>query len=90
MRLIKYDKTKETITKSASSGGSSTVTEETISRSGEREIWGQNDTFDDIDGSMTVNGDITIKSITPLSEDEDDDGDGEYEDYEEGGGNLNV
>ncbi|MBD5113126.1 MAG: hypothetical protein HDT42_11450, partial [Ruminococcaceae bacterium] len=56
-----------------------------------RNIWGQPDTGDDINGSMTVYGDINIKVIPEFTPDpDDDDDDGEWEEGEEGGGNINV
>lgn len=99
IRLIKYDGISDKSVKAIlTSGSGSSSGTDTPSRGGEsvtldRTIWGQNDTGDDIDGSMTVNGDINIKCIIPPSyeDDEDDeDGDGEDEEIEEGGGNLNV
>ena len=39
---------------------------------------------------MIVNGNVTIKSIIPPIYEPDDDEDGEDEDYETGGGNLDV
>ena len=96
MRLTKWDgtpdKSKTTILgggSSSSSGGDYTGG----SRGGElnRTIWGQPDTGDDINGSMTVYGDIVIKVIPEFTPDpDDDDDDGEWEDREEGGGNINV
>ena len=96
MRLIKYDGISDKSVKAilASGGGSSSSsnsggvsrTEVTVDRT----IWGQNDTGDDIDGSMTVNGNISIKCIIPPSYEDDDSDDGDDEELEEGGGNLDV
>lgn len=96
MRLTKWDgapdSTKTTLLgggSSSSSGGDYTGG----SRGGDlnRNIWGQPDTGDDINGSMTVYGDINIKVIPEFTPDpDDDDDDGEWEDREEGGGNINV
>lgn len=96
MKIVKYDKIKEGQIKASSvvgGGGSSSTTIGGNSFSLDRMIWGKEDKGEDVDGTMTVNGDINIKVIEPLSDegdDEQDDGSGEYEDYEEGGGNLNV
>lgn len=97
MRLIKYDGISDKSVKAilASGGGSSSSSGDTGSRSGEstsldRTIWGQDDTGDDIDGSMTVNGNISIKCIIPPSYEDDDSDDGDDEVAEEGGGNLDV
>lgn len=96
MRLTKWDgtpdKSKTTLLgggSSSSSGGDYTGG----SRGGDlnRNIWGQPDTGDDINGSMTVYGDINIKVIPEFTPDpDDDDDDGEWEEGEEGGGNINV
>ena len=90
MKIVKYNKA--SAIQSSSSGGSygGNTENTTIGKDLDRTIWGQNDTGDDIDGSMVVNGNISIKVINYNWEDEEDDGDGEYEDYEEGGGNLDV
>ena len=98
IRLIKYDGVSDKSVKAILTGGgsSSGSGENPPTRGGDtsvtldRQIWGQNDVGDDIDGSMTVNGDINIKCITPPSYEDDDSDDGEDEDREEGGGNLNV
>lgn len=89
MRLIKYDGLSDKSVKAilGSSGGSSSNNSDVGSR---RTIWGQDDTGDDIDGSMTVNGNISIKCIIPPSYEDDDSDDGEDEELEEGGGNLDV
>ena len=94
MKIVKYDKAK---TVQASSGGSSgggsgsSTTIQGGSASLDRTIWGKNDTGEDIDGTMIVNGDVNIKVISYNWDDTgDDDETGEDEDYEEGGGNLNV
>ncbi len=96
IRLIKYDGISDKSVKAIlTSGGGSSSGTDTPSRGGEsvtldRTIWGQNDTGDDVDGSMTVNGDINIKCIIPPSYEDDDSDDGDDEVAEEGGGNLNV
>lgn len=96
MKINKYTKNEIQLAQAAASSGggsgSSTTIEGGGSASLDRTIWGQQDTGDDVDGSMTVNGNIHIKVIEPLpdEDDEDEEGTGEYEDYEEGGGNLEV
>lgn len=100
MRLIKYDGVSDKSIKAilANGGGSSSNNNSDLSsRAGsdlelDRTIWGQKDEGDDIDGSMVVNGNISINCIIPPSYDEevDDSDDGEDEEVEEGGGNLNV
>lgn len=96
MRLIKYDGVSDKSVKAilASGGGSSSDNSDVGTRGGSdslnRTIWGQNDTGDDVDGSMTVNGNISIKCIIPPSYEDDDSDDGEDEELEEGGGNLEV
>lgn len=95
MKINKYSKsgTSNPALTGGGSGGSSTSTEY-VGSSLNRTIWGQEDTGDDVNGSMTVNGDIHIKVIEDLpdvgDDDEDDDGSGEYEEYETGGGSLFV
>lgn len=97
MKLIKYDRLKN------NSNGSSTIINNNTSNNesgsyppsrsdgDDRTIWGQSDTGEDIDGSMTVNGNVTIKSIVPPTYDPDEEGeDGEEIDEETGGGNLDV
>lgn len=90
MKLIKYSKGATTTSNSGSNtGGGST----TISSSVEldRTIWGQHDEGNDIDGSMIVNGNVSINAIVPPTYDPDnEDGDGEDIEEETGGGNLNV
>ena len=93
MKIVKYDKARNTASTASGvgGGGSSTTIEGGGSVDLDREIWGKHDIGDDIDGSMIVNGDITIKAIdNSFADDEDDDEEGENEEYEEGGGNLNV
>lgn len=96
MRLIKYDGISDKSVKAilGSSGSSSSGGSDVGSRSEytdlNRTIWGQDDTGDDIDGSMTVNGNISIKCIIPPSYEDDDSDDGDDEVLEEGGGNLDV
>lgn len=96
MKLIKYDRLKN------NSNRSSTIINNTSNNESgsnppsrvdgdNRTIWGQSDTGEDIDGSMTVNGNVTIKSIVPPTYDPDEEGeDGEEIDEETGGGNLEV
>lgn len=98
MKLIKYDRLKN------NSNGSSTIINNNNTSNNEsgsnppsradgddRTIWGQSDTGEDIDGSMTVNGNVAIKSIVPPTYDPDEEGeDGEEIDEETGGGNLEV
>ena len=96
MKIQKYNHLKSgqvnvsSIVGGGGSGSSTTIQGNSFEL--DRTIWGKQDTGEDIDGSMIVNGDINIKVIEPLplENDEDDDGSGEYEEYEEGGGNLNV
>lgn len=98
MKITKYNTLKDgQISASAIVGGggsSSSTTIEGGSISLNRTIWGKDDKGEDIDGSMIVNGDVSIRVIQPLpdvgDDDEEDDGTGEFEEYEEGGGNLNV
>ena len=97
MRLIKYDGISDKSVKAilGSSGGNSSSNSSDVGSRSEytelnRTIWGQDDTGDDIDGSMTVNGNISIKCIIPPSYEDDDSDDGEDEVTEEGGGNLDV
>ena len=91
MKLLKYDRGKFGSTTIINGGGSSSGSGDIPTRGGgdDRTIWGQYDSGDDIDGSMLVNGNITIQAIVPPSYDSDDD-DGEDEEVETGGGNLNV
>lgn len=92
MKIIKYDRARTTQTSGGSSngggGGSSTTIQGGGSVELNRTIWGKQDVGEDIDGTMTVNGNININVISNSFE-EDDEG-GEDEEYEEGGGNLNV
>lgn len=97
MKLIKYDRLKRnsngntTIINNNSSNNESVINPPSRGDSDNRVIWGQNDTGEDIDGSMTVNGNVTIKSIVPPTYDPDEEGeDGEEIDEETGGGNLDV
>lgn len=95
MRLSKWDgspdKNKTTLI-GGGSGGDGGTTEQPPSRGGgDRKLWGNNDSGDDIEGSMTVNGNVTIKAIVPPTYEPDDEGDdGENEEQEEGGGSLDV
>lgn len=94
MRLTKWDgapdSTKTTLL--GGGGGDSSGSEQPPSRGDEpRQIWGQTDEGDDIDGTATVNGNVIIKTIIPPTYDPDDeDSDGENEEEETGGGNLDV
>ena len=97
MRLIKYDRAKE-----GGANGTTIINSTTSSdnqggnvptRGADRIIWGQDDNgIEDVDGSMTVNGNITIKAIVPPSYivGGDDGADGEDIEEETGGGNLDV
>ena len=73
MKLIKYDRAKgggangttiiNSTTSSSSNQGGNAPTRVT-----DRIIWGQDDDgVDDVDGSMTVNGNVTIKALVPPS-----------------------
>lgn len=92
MKLLKYDRGKSGSTAIINGGGSSGSGEYPPTRGGgdDRTIWGQYDGGDDIDGSMVVNGNVTIQAIVPPTYEGDDDGDGEDEEVETGGGNLTV
>lgn len=92
MKLLKYDRGKSGSTTIINGGGSSSGVEYPPSRGdgSDRTIWGQYDGGDDIDGSMVVNGNVTIQAIVPPTYEGDDDGDGEDEEVETGGGNLTV
>ena len=94
MKLIKYSKggasSTNTNTGSGSSGGSTTISS---SVELDRTIWGQQDNGGNVDGSMTVNGNVHIKVIIPPTYDPDEtdeNEDGEDVEVETGGGNLNV
>lgn len=88
MKLIKYSKG---ITSNSSSGGGSRGgSSESSSIELNRTIWGQQDEGEDVDGSMLVNGNVTIQAIVPPTYDDEDGGDGEDIAEETGGGNLNV
>lgn len=88
MKLIKYSKG---ITSNSSSGGGSRGgSSESSSIELNRTIWGQQDEGDDIDGSMLVNGNVTIQAIVPPTYDDEDGSDGDDIAEETGGGNLNV
>lgn len=92
MKLLKYDRGKSGSTTIINGGGSSGSGEYPPTRGGcdDRTIWGQYDSGDDIDGSMVVNGNVTIQAIVPPTYEGGDDGDGEDEEVETGGGNLTV
>ncbi len=88
MKLIKYSKG---ITSNSSSGGGSRGgSSESSSIELNRTIWGQQDEGDDIDGSMLVNGNVTIQAIVPPTYDDEDGSDGDDIAEETGGGNLTV
>lgn len=97
MKIVKYDKLKagqvkaDQVLSGGGGGGSTTTIEGGGSVSLDRVIWGKQDTGDDIDGHMTVNGDVHIKAIDyQWDDDDDDEGTGDVVVYDEGGGNLNV
>lgn len=92
MKLLKYDRGKSGSTTIINGSGSSGSGEYPPTRGGgdDRTIWGQYDGGDDIDGSMVVNGNVTIQAIVPPTYEGDDEGDGEDEEVETGGGNLTV
>lgn len=91
MKLLKYSKTVGSdggTSTAGTRGGGSDITSSNVEL--DRTIWGQNDTGDDIDGSMVVNGNVTIQAIVPPTYDDEDEADGEDEEVETGGGNLDV
>lgn len=109
MNLLKYDKVRDKNGNLIVNNTTSTTIEESVgSRSGDttveldRTIWGKHDDGGDIDGHMTVMGDVHIKVIVPLPSDDDEeegegydddvelDDDGDEEEVDEGGGNLYV
>lgn len=97
MKLIKYDRLKKdsngnsTIINNNNSNNESVINPPSRGDGDNRVIWGQTDTGEDIDGSMTVNGNVSIKAIVPPTYDPDEeDGDGEDIEEETGGGNLDV
>lgn len=88
MKLIKYSKG---ITSNSSSGGGSRGgSSESSSIELNRTIWGQQDEGEDVDGSMVVNGNVTIQAIVPPAYDDEDGSDGDDIAEETGGGNLIV
>lgn len=88
MKLIKYSKG---ITSNSSSGGGSRGgSSESSSIELNRTIWGQQDEGEDVDGSMVVNGNVTIQAIVPPIYDDEDGSDGDDIAEETGGGNLTV
>lgn len=88
MKLIKYSKG---ITSNSSSGGGSRGgSSESSSIELNRTIWGQQDEGEDVDGSMVVNGNVTIQAIVPPTYDDEDGSDGDDIAEETGGGNLTV
>lgn len=93
MNLIKYDRAKEgtNVAVIVGSNNSSNTTIIAGSRGENRDIWGQLDSGDDVNGSMVINGNISINAIEEKNYDpDDDDDDGEIIEEETGGGNLNV
>lgn len=94
MKIVKYTKSSDSKgnNNGGSGGGSSSETIQSPTRGSlERTIWGQYDEGDDIDGSMIVNGNITIKVIADKNyESDDDDDEGEDVEEETGGGSLFV
>lgn len=94
MKIVSYTKSSTNEKNGVGGGGSSSSSEiqNPVGTRGDidRDIWGQHDSGDDIDGSMTVNGNVNIKVIADKNYENDDDGDGEDEEYETGGGNLFV
>lgn len=97
MKLIKYDRGKNGSNGTTIINNNNNNSESGGSRGdggtrgdSDRTIWGQNDAGEDIDGSMVVNGNITIKAIVPPTYEDDDEDDGDDEEEETGGGNLNV
>lgn len=89
MKLIKYSKG-ITSKNSSSGGGSRGGSSESSSIELNRTIWGQQDEGEDVDGSMIVNGNVTIQAIVPPTYDDEDGSDGDDIAEETGGGNLTV
>lgn len=89
MKLIKYSKG-ITSKNSSSGGGSRGGSSESSSIELNRTIWGQQDEGEDVDGSMVVNGNVTIQAIVPPTYDDEDGSDGDDIAEETGGGNLTV
>lgn len=106
MKLFKYDGVADKTLKLSLTGNQTTTTTTSdppsrssntqSSSSGSRTIWGQYDDGDDIDGSSTISGNLTIKAAVPKQYEYDpdfdygDDDDGEDEFEEEGGGNITA
>lgn len=88
MKLLKYSKTIGSDGGTSTRGGGSSTTSSNVEL--DRTIWGQNDSGDDIDGSMVVNGNVTIQAIVPPTYDDEDGSDGDDIAEETGGGNLTV
>lgn len=88
MKLIKYSK--GITSNSSGSGGTRGGSTESSTVELDRTIWGQQDEGDDIDGSMLVNGNVTIQAIVPPTYEDDEDQSGEDIEEETGGGNLEV
>lgn len=95
MKIVSYTKSSTNDKNGAGGGGSSSSSEIQSPVGGsanlDREIWGQHDSGDDIDGTMTVNGNVNIKVIADKEwEADDEEGGGDDVEYETGGGNLFV
>lgn len=96
MKIVSYTKTTDSTGTGISGGGGSGSSSEIQTPAGtrtelDRTIWGQQDSGDDIDGSMTVHGDVYVKVIEEKNyEPDDEDDDGEPIEEEEGGGSLFV
>lgn len=93
MKIVKYDRIRGSIYgyNTTINNNSETTNIESSPRYSNRVIWGQSDTGDDINGSMSVSGTVNIKAIVPPTYDPDiEDVDGEDVDEESGGGMLNV
>lgn len=96
MKLVKYDKSGSGNVAGAAGAGSGRGSSSTTNISSgsvdlDRTIWGQYDDGDDIDGSMTVSGNIYVKVIEEeVYEPDDEDDDGEEIEEETGGGSLFV
>lgn len=63
MKLNKYSQSKEGSTVIGSFSSTKQSSGSSASRSTMRELWGQHDTGDDIDGDMTVNGNVYIGEV---------------------------
>lgn len=74
MRLNKYSQAKDgsTVIGAYTPSSSSSPSSPSASPSIDRDLWGQPDTGDDIDGDITVNGNIYAGEVS-YNEDDDDD-----------------